>query len=174
MTLFLDQWRIESIRLKDWDYASPGMYFVTICTRDKNPYFGKIVDGKMILSEIGLIAENYWREIPEHFPYTVLDEFIIMPDHIHGIIEITESIVETLHCNVSTEPTNTMSKISPKPESLPTIIRSYKSICTKTINKKQNDNNFQWQSRYYDRVIRDPDELGRVREYIINNPINWG
>ncbi|MCJ7446525.1 MAG: hypothetical protein MUO72_02415 [Bacteroidales bacterium] len=71
-------------RIQGFDYSSPGKYFITICTKNKIPYFGKIENGEMILSELGQIAEKYWRKIPNHFRYVKLDEFIIMPDHLHG------------------------------------------------------------------------------------------
>jgi REP element-mobilizing transposase RayT len=88
MSLYKDQYRIESARLVDWDYSFTGYYFVTICTYNHIDYFGDIKNSKMNLSEIGRIANNYWNEIPTHFPYTKLDKFIIMPNHLHGIIKI--------------------------------------------------------------------------------------
>ena len=121
MTLFNDKYRIESARMPGWDYASPGYYFVTIITKDREPVFGKIVDGVMTLSPIGEIARRYWSEIPMHFPNVAIDEFVIMPDHMHGIIVIRPSHsdtdnpvetlpddnadipVETLQCNVFTD-----------------------------------------------------------------------
>ncbi|HNF28553.1 MAG TPA: hypothetical protein PKV80_29075, partial [Leptospiraceae bacterium] len=86
MTLYKNKFRIESARLKAWDYSTPGCYFITICTKNREPYFGKIEDGEMYLSDIGAIAENFWKEIPKHFPNIQLDESVIMPDHIHGIL----------------------------------------------------------------------------------------
>jgi putative transposase len=96
--LFRNKYRIESTRYRGYDYSSPGKYFITICTKNKIPYFGNVENGKMILSELGIIAENFWREIPDHFPNIKLDEFIIMPDHIHGII-----IIEAPKLGVSTK-----------------------------------------------------------------------
>jgi REP element-mobilizing transposase RayT len=97
MELFRKEFRIPSARLAEYDYNQPGFYFVTICTKDKKFYFGKIVDYEMVLNDIGKMAQKFWLEIPEHFPHVQLDEFIIMPNHVHGIIYITERIspVET-------------------------------------------------------------------------------
>jgi REP element-mobilizing transposase RayT len=101
--LFRNKYLIESTRLKGFDYSAPGKYFITICTKNKIPFFGKICNGEMILSESGIIAHNSWLAIPSHFPSALLDEFIIMPDHIHGII-IIESGVQTPKLGVSTTP----------------------------------------------------------------------
>lgn len=86
MSLYKNKYRIESSRLKKWDYSAPGHYFITICTKDRKCLFGNVTRGKMILSEMGKIAEQYWREIPDHFNHVKLDEFVVMPNHIHGII----------------------------------------------------------------------------------------
>lgn len=86
---FRNKYRTDTIRLKNYDYSSNGYYFITICTKNRVHYFGKIIDQKMELSEIGKIAHKCWLEIPNHFPFVVLDESIIMPDHIHGIVVIT-------------------------------------------------------------------------------------
>ena len=89
--LFKNKYRIRSTRLQNWDYSSNGNYFITICTKNRHHYFGKIIDGKMQLSDIGIIAERYWNEIPNHFSCVILDEFIIMPNHIHGILVIEKN-----------------------------------------------------------------------------------
>ena len=81
----------KPIRLKNWDYSSPGYYFVTICTKDHQHFFGVVVDNKMQLSQIGKIAENCWQEIPHHFQHVKLDEFIFMPNHVHGILILTDT-----------------------------------------------------------------------------------
>jgi len=94
LSYFQQKYRIPSIRLKHWDYSSSGWYFITICTYQKTCYFGEIINGKMELSEIGKIAEKYWLEIPKHFSNIRLDEFVIMPNHIHGIIVIEYKIHE--------------------------------------------------------------------------------
>ena len=172
MTLYKNKFRIESARLKAWDYSTPGCYFIRICTKNREPYFGKIEDGEMYLSDIGAIAENFWKEIPKHFPNIQLDESVIMPDHIHGILFITDASsdddVETPNLGVSTTtpPTTTTSLASKK--TIGIIINQFKRICT--IHSRKINPDFGWQSRFYDRIVRNEKELDRIRKYIIDNP----
>ncbi|WP_124640580.1 MULTISPECIES: transposase [Amniculibacterium] len=196
MTLFKNKYRIESFRLKNWDYRNPGAYFITICTKNREHYFGEIVDGEMQLNENGIIAHNFWADIPEHFAHVRLGEFVVMPNHVHGIILLVDS-VKSLQCNdstgqyndstnqcndstnqcnnptESTNPNQFMSDISPKPGSVSTIIRSYKSACTKQIHIDYPELDFGWQSKFHDHIIRNHDEYIRIENYIINNPKNW-
>jgi REP element-mobilizing transposase RayT len=232
---FQNKYIIKSARLENYDYAQNGLYFVTICTRDKEYFFGEIKNGEMVLNAIGKIANQFWQEIPKHFPFVNLDQFVIMPNHVHGILEINRNInesVETQHrcvleapCvsetnNVSeansisqiadntqiidssaqinkleiggrtkTQPTdlktqrccvstvgdngktsNTFYKL--KPGSLSVIVRSYKSIVTRIVNK-QFPIGFHWQSKFYDHIIRNDESLNKIREYIIKNPEMW-
>ena len=107
MTLFKNKYRVESARFKNWDYSSAAYYFVTICTKNREHYFGNIRDGKMVLSEIGKIADECWAKIPNHFQFVVLGKLIVMPNHVHGIISIVSpatvgSPVETPKLGVST------------------------------------------------------------------------
>lgn len=88
MEKFNNKYRIPSARLQTWDYGNNGLYFITICTKNRENYFGKITEGEMMLSEIGFLANKYWHEIPEHFPFMKLNEFVVMPNHVHGIIII--------------------------------------------------------------------------------------
>ena len=123
---FQNKYRLASTRLQDWDYGWSAAYFVTICTKDREYFFGEINDDVMKLSEIGKLAENFWLEIPQHFPFVILDAFVVMPNHVHGIILINKpgndpvNPVETRQCLVSTipDPTNPEpeSAISPVPE----------------------------------------------------------
>ena len=186
---FQNKYRIESARLKGWDYASDGYYYVTICTKDRELFFGDIKNGRMALNDIGKIAQNYLLEIPDHFKNAELDKFVVMPNYVHGIIVICNNgTVETRHCLVSTvDNTNhsnnnnrqytgkfpQMSKISPKPKSLPIIIGSFKSICTRIINKKFPKIDFAWQSRFHDSIIRNQTALNKIRNYIKINPLKW-
>jgi MSHA biogenesis protein MshO len=164
--------------LKHYDYANPGLYFVTICTANHEHFFGEIVDGEMQLSPIGVIADVLWHEIKHHTPNIALHEFVVMPNHIHGIIEILEPNIPTnvsrkdVACNVSTcDTTSSMSQISPVSGSLGRIIASYKGSVTKHANRL--DLAFSWQPRFYDHIIRDHESLLQIQEYIINNPIKW-
>ena len=193
MALYKNKYRIESARWHNWNYANAAAYYVTICTKDRAHFFGTCVRERMCLNEIGALAWQFWQEIPQHFPHVQLDQFVIMPNHVHGIIIIQPSPVETLHCNVSTithcnvsaikqcsvstSQTNNfnqkMSEISPKSGSLSTIIRSYKSACSKHIRLQFPEAKFAWQSRFHDRVIRNEQEYYAIANYIHDNPKNW-
>ena len=109
---FKEKYRIPSARLQNWDYGWNGIYFITICVAGREHYFGEITKGKIRMSEIGLLAERFWFEIPQHFPFILLDAFVVMPNHIHGILIIDKvdggrintnimKSVETRHCLVS-------------------------------------------------------------------------
>ncbi len=175
---YKNQYKIKSARKLGYDYTSDGWYFVTICTKNMEQFFGNITDGKMNLSEIGKIVENYWLEIPKHFPFVELDEFSIMPNHNHGILGINNF---NCRCNGRDEAVPRlydgkypqMSKISPKPKSLSTIVGSFKSVSTKTIHQKFPETNFAWQPRFYDRIIRNEKELDKIRKYIFENVSKW-
>ena len=187
---FQNKYRIKSIRLKNWDYRNNGAYFITICTQNRKHFFGEIIDKKMKLNEIGLLANNFWAEIPNHFPFVELGNFQIMPNHMHGILIVNalqcnasnndhfdlnhfdSNQSDTLQCNVSTENKNEfLSKISPKPGSISTIIRSYKSVVSK--NSRLINPEFQWQSLFHDHIIRNSESFEKIQNYIENNPINW-
>ncbi len=175
--LFRNRYRIPTTRLPGWNYAWDGFYFVTICTKDRECHFGHVANGRMRLSPIGRIVRNEWRRTARLRPDVTLDAFVVMPNHVHGIIVINGSdAVETLRRNVSTHSARTnqrMSKISPRPGSLPAIIRSFKSITTRTIHERFPDEPFAWQPRYHDRIIRDGKALEEIRWYIRNNPAMW-
>ncbi len=187
MTLFKNKYRIESARLKGWDYRSPGYYFITICTRKREHHFGAVENDDVRLSAMGEIAAQCWNENPQHHKGIELDEWVVMPNHVHGIIVM----VETLQCNVSTGATSTgatstgatstgatstgvdekMSAISPKTGSVSVAVRSFKSAVTRLAHEAGHE--FGWQERYWDRVIRNEAELNRIRNYIRANPSNW-
>ena len=167
MTLFKNKYRIESARLKGWDYRNPGYYFVTIVTKRRVPYFGNVEGDDVCLSAIGEIAAQCWAENPQHHAGIELDEWVIMPNHAHGIIVV----VETLQCNVSTVAKNQMAAISPKTGSLSVAVRSFKSAVTKLAHNAGHE--FGWQERFWDHIIRNEAELNRIRNYIRANPSNW-
>jgi len=180
---YQNKYKIESARLKNWDYSREGYYFITICAKNRQGYFGRINNYQIELSKIGIMANKYWQAIPDHFSNVLLDEFIIMPNHIHGIVVIKNrpnKINQSLNVDGKYGQRNKfgpknkqMSKISPKPNSLSVIIRSYKSICTREINSLPNKIFFAWQPRFYDRIIRNESELNRIRKYIRENPKEW-
>jgi REP element-mobilizing transposase RayT len=126
------------------------------------------------MSESGRIAYKFCYEISEHFSFVSLEEFVVMPNHVHGIIIIQSpsSVVGTLHAtSLQSVQNEFMSHISPKPGSLAAVIRSYKSAVSKNIHLS--DHGFSWQPRYYDHIIHSARELDRIRDYIINNPVKW-
>ena len=185
---YKNKYRIESSRLKNWDYRSNGAYFITICTHNREHFFGEIIldrnDKTMKLSEIGKLAEKYWLEITNHFSFVELGNFVVMPNHIHGILIINNESLqnngslihhESLQCNDSTgnmdKKNQHYSDISPKSGSISTIIRSYKSIVSKHGHKINSE--FNWQSKFYDIIIRNSISFERIQTYLENNPSNW-
>ena len=168
MTLYKNKYRIKSTRLQNYDYSSNGYYFVTICTHQKFCYFGDIVDAKMHFSQVGRIAQKNWQDILNHFDGVYLDEYVIMPNHIHGIIVINRpNNVETR--NFASLP----NKFAPlKPGSLQAIVHAYKASVTRWC-RQNGDDIFRWQSRFYEYIIRNDKSLKNIRQYIINNPAKW-
>ena len=172
----------RSIRLKNYDYSQSGIYFVTICTKNREHIFCSIENGETMLSEEGIVADKCWMEIPTHFPDVVLHEYVIMPNHIHGIIEIKKSM-DVLDWDVrDIVGAKNFSPQRPHPSSLmnesirPTgtsrtigsIVRGFKIGVTKGIGYSP------WQRNYYEHIIRDYMEYVRVAEYIVQNPLKWG
>jgi putative transposase len=188
---YLNKYRIPSARLPSWDYGSNGEYFITICTAKRNHYFGEIINDIMHLSEQGKKAFQYWLEIPDHFSFVSLDEFVVMPNHTHGIIiidkprgydwDITPIVVETGHAlslcrseqsDKTDQPTPCHPRFrNPGKNTISSIVGSFKSAVTNWCNENQYP--FGWQTRFHDHVIRDKEEFHRIRNYIIDNPSNW-
>jgi ATP-dependent DNA helicase RecQ len=171
MKKYQNKYRSETTRLKNHDYGADGWYFITICTHHRENYFGDItqnVVGTQNLASlqpttIGKIAHQYWMEIPTHFPFVVLDEFVIMPDHVHGILYFDKPE----HKYQIHRP----NKFAPQSKNLASVIRGYKAAVKKYAT--MNNISFAWQSRYHDHVIRSERELQAVRRYIRNNPQKW-
>jgi len=149
--------RRRSMRLKDYDYSSNGAYFVTICAHRRLCRFGDIDKDEMQLNAVGRIIASCWAEIPEHFPMVSLDAWVIMPNHLHGIIVIMGD--------------GTFQER--RPPSLGIIIGSFKSAATRRLNDLQGRSELLWQRNYYEHVIRDEASLHRVRKYIEENPARW-
>src|SRR5690606_22118356 len=151
---FKNTYRISSARATWWDYNADAAYFATICTKDHISYFGDVIDGVMALSEIGNITQQCWEQIPIHFPFVILDEFVVMPNHVHGIIVIDkgDDYVET-RLIASLQGGITKNKNPMLADGLPKIIRWFKGKSSYEIRKTHAD--FAWQSRYHDRIIRD-------------------
>jgi len=182
---FLNKYRIPSARLQTWDYGNDGAYFITICTNGREQYFGEITGGEMILNGTGKVAERFWNEIPDHFPFVELDNFVIMPNHVHGILIINRGVVETRLIASLQSPHNPQSSQTQPEKSggfaknknpmfhknISRIIRWYKGRCSFEINKTHPV--FAWQPRFYEHVIRNTAEWKRIRNYITGNPANW-
>ncbi|MBN1397626.1 MAG: transposase [Bacteroidetes bacterium] len=150
--------------MRDYDYSQSAEYFVTICTYGNKCSFGEILQGKMILSAIGNIVENCWKQIPIHFHHIELDEYTIMPNHIHGILIIND-YSRDVQLNVPT-------RLSPKKWTLSVVIRTFKAAVT-TECRRRKFNTFHWQPRFYEHIIRDDKDLNNIRDYIANNIIQW-
>jgi len=168
--------KYKQYRLTGFDYSGDGEYFVTICVNGRKHHFGKIENGVMTLSETGKIVDRIWNEIPDKFENIRLDSYQIMPDHFHGIIAIKESKSQK-HPDKVGMPTEFKSGIRNNPMELKSItlgriIRWFKGRVKFEAKKTKPD--FNWQSRFYDRIIRDEKEFYFISEYIINNPLNWG
>jgi putative transposase len=145
----------RSIRLQGYDYAQLGAYFLTICTHRKQCIFGEIANGEMYPNFLGQVVISQWKAIPHHFPYVLLDEFVLMPNHFHGIIVINGTSPE-------------------ENSSLAAIVRNFKSISARKINQiNQSLGTPIWQRNYYEHIIRDEEALYNIREYILMNPSRW-
>jgi len=171
MTLFKDRYRAESARLKGWDYSSVGYYFVTICTLEKLCTLGNVVDGVIRLSPVGEIVAEEWQKTAQIRGNVTLDEWVVMPNHVHGIICINDCDIVETHCNASLPKAQYSNVFGPQKNNLSSIVRGFKGSSTKRIHIEGHD--FAWQSRFHDGIIRDEIMLERVREYISNNPMKW-
>lgn len=169
----------KSIRLKTWDYTTPWWYFVTIATLNHKECFGKIIGGNLNLNKLGMIVEEEWMRIAILRGNVELDYHVVMPNHFHGIIinnkrNSVNNISKTINNSELTTAASKSfySQISPEPNSLSSIVRSFKSAVTKRANEN-NFIDFAWQPRFYDRIIRNERELFNIRNYIEQNPLRW-
>jgi REP element-mobilizing transposase RayT len=149
----------RSIRLKDYDYASPGIYFLTISTKDRKELFGEIISGQILLNELGSTIEAVWKAIPERNSVVGIDEFVIMPNHLHGLIEIQDRPLLP----------------DEKKWNLGQIVAYFKYRSTKRYNSLLESGELQklWQRNYYEHIVRNERSLVAIREYISCNPLNW-
>ena len=168
----------RSIRLAGYDYTRAGAYYITIVTWQREEIFGEVVNGEMQLSSMGRIAEENWRLIPKHFSHAELEAFVVMPNHIHGIIILDDDIrtgttpapIRTGTINRAPTPTEQFQK--PVAGSIPTIMRTYKASVSRRIQKEHHETNI-WQRNYYEHIIRDQADYERIGGYILSNPVNW-
>ena len=177
----------RSIRLKGYDYAQAGLYFITICTHNRECIFGEIINGEMGLNELGEIAFNEWKKTPEIRPNVELGEYVIMPNHMHGIIRLLDrgelhssNDIHELHSsndsdNIKGEFNSPLRSPS---QTIGAIVRGYKSSVTKQINLLNLTGEFNspqriWQRNYHEHIIRDEKSYNNISNYILNNPLNW-
>jgi len=180
---YQNKYRIPSARLQTWDYSSNAAYFITICTKNREHFFGEIIGNElgMKLNELGKLANRLWHEIPNHFPFIILEAFIVMPNHVHGILIIDN--VETrliasppLIASLSTPSANKTGGITGNKNpmlhaNISRVIRWYKGRCAFEMRKIHAD--FNWQTRFHDHIIRNAESFARIHNYIQNNPLNW-
>ena len=171
MTLFQGRYRVESSRLREWDYAAAGWYFVTICTRDRALFFGNVMGSQMRLSPPGEIAGQEWQRTEQLRPNVTLDEWVVMPNHLHGVIVIRNANKQT-SAETPQRGVSTPTRRHWKPDSLGAILNQFKSACTKRI-RAAGYREFGWQPRFYDHIIRDEESLLHIREHIRYNPVKW-
>ncbi|MBI5945916.1 MAG: transposase [Chloroflexi bacterium] len=157
----------KSVRLPGYDYSSEGAYYVTIVTYHRDCLFGEVRNRGAVLNEYGKIADICWRSIPDHFPFVELGAYVIMPNHVHGIIIITDDRRGTIY----RAPTQEQFQ-KPVSGSLPTIVRTYKAAVTRQIGREHNATGI-WQRNYYEHIIRDEKDLQNKTDYIEANPILW-
>lgn len=167
----VEQGKRRSVRLRDHDYRSSGAYFIIICTHDRRRSLGEVVDGAVILSADGKIVEQCWLRLPKLFPWVELDKYVVMPNHLHGIIIGTGNASDSVAVASPDAPAH-----GTVPGSVGAVIQSFKSISARRVNlirKRRGDQNPLWQQNYYEHVIRNDKSLSEVRDYIDANPYNW-
>ena len=181
----------KKLRLPYYDYKTPGWYFITICTKNREWYFGKINNNVIILSDIGDIVKNYWFKITEHNENIALDEFIVMPNHLHGIVIIKDDgkipqigegyftnlskITKTIpidHLHLVDDERDVDFRWKQQKDNLSTVLGGYKSAVSKAVHENITSD-FNWQVSFYDHIIRDEDSLENIQDYIFENPLNW-
>lgn len=164
----------QSIRLKGYDYSQDGLYFITLCTFDRKCFFGYIENSKMILNAAGNIAEQCWTDIPNHFPQVILHDYVIMPNHIHGIVEIVgaNQYSPAIAKNISPEAAKNISPLRGPSQTIGSVVRGFKIGVTKWMRQNTDIQNI-WQRNYYEHIIRDHNSFKNISNYIINNPSKW-
>jgi len=189
MTYNPDIHKRQSIRLKGYDYSQSGLYFITICCYQRECLFGNIINSQIILNNFGQLIKEEWLKSAEIRKEIEFDDFVIMPNHFHGIVIINQEInsdfmkndVDFQDNNVGANGRSPLQqiqssrpKISMKPKSISSLIAGFKSATTKKINIIRNTpQNPVWQRNYYDHIIRNDESLARIREYVQNNPLSW-
>ena len=145
--------RRRSLRLPGYDYSQAGAYFITACTQNRVMLFGEVIDCDVRLNEMGAIVQQSWDDLPTHYRGIDLDAFIVMPNHVHGIIIVADQC-ERHHA-------------------IPEVVRGFKTFSARRVNERAGKSGVLWQRGYYEHVIRNEKALDRIRAYIANNPARW-
>jgi putative transposase len=171
--------RRRSIRLKGYDYSEAAAYFVTICTHSRECLFGDVVDGEMLLNDAGHVVHRTWNDLPVKYPSIGIDEFVVMPNHVHGIVMIVGAPLVGAHSS-SAEIGNGEIRAGTRPApTLGDVVGAFKSITTHQYADGVRQKNWPsfnaklWQRNYYEHIIRSKEEMNRIRGYIIDNPVKW-
>jgi REP element-mobilizing transposase RayT len=158
--------------LPGYDYTQPGAYFVTICTHDGEPLFGEVIDGIMHLNRFGRIAQVCWSNLPRHYPYVVLDEFVVMPTYAHMVIVLAGDPIQAVPATESAPSGDQLP--APMCHGLPEVVRAFKTFSAKRINAlRRTPGAPVWQRNYYEHIIRNDRALKAIRKYIRDNPLRW-
>lgn len=184
MTSYKDKYRSESHRLKGWNYANPSIYFITICTQNRLYIFSEINDGILILNENGRIVENEIMKSIEIRQNMIFHNYVIMPNHVHFLIEILNVDMQVVDTHSSaynnnytdndTTHTHSSAYLRRMPKSISSFVAIFKSVTTKQINNLQNTPNEKiWQNNYHDHIVRNENSFNHIATYIENNPFNW-
>jgi putative transposase len=145
--------RRRSLRLPGYDYSQAGAYFITACTHNRAMLFGEVIGGDVRLNEMGTIVQQTWDDLPTHYHGIDLDAFIVMPNHVHGVIILADQ--------------------SERRHAIPEIVRGFKTFSARRVNERAGKSGVRWQRGYYEHIIRNEKALGRIRAYIANNPARW-
>jgi REP element-mobilizing transposase RayT len=165
MTKFQNRYRVESTRLANWDY-SRSWYFVTVCAEDKKCSLGQAVDGQIMLSEAGLIADAEMNAVSSHYLNVIIDRYVVMPNHVHAIVVIdTDHVYSPVETRLAASPVGAHGR-------LPNIVGGYKAGVSRICHAK-GFSDFAWQARFHDHILRSNASVSSVRDYIDQNPQNW-
>ena len=160
-----------SIRLPGYDYTQPGAYFVTICAAERRCIFGEITDGIMRPNRNGFIVAEQWAGLSKHYTSVRLDGFVLMPNHVHGIVSLTHDLPPSVGAGLKPAHASTKSKFQ---HGLPEIIRGFKTFSSRCINRLRGTSGQPvWQRNYYEHVVRSEEDLDGIRRYILDNPLKW-
>ena len=162
--------RRRSLRLQGYDYAKAGAYFVTVATENRLCLFGEVAGGKMRLNEAGRLVDDAWQWLERRYPSVILDEYVVMPNHLHGVLAITDEGGGTGDSRIA--PTGDRSGVGRK--ALGSLIGAFKTVATKRVNVERGAPGRRlWQRNFHDRVVRSEEDMDRIRAYVRDNPLRW-